>query len=216
MSTSGERRSSGSATGWLVGGILFITIVSVALVARSYPQREALLLVVDKSGSLAGDPMDHVKQACLAANKMLRSGDFIGVLAFDTKPRWVVPLGRAGNEARFRDLIGRLHADGGTDIYPALAEALRAFGSDPYARSARIKRIVLFSDGVTIPADFEGIIKLLAQNGVAVSTICVGSDDFNAPLMSRIAEWGGGRFIFADSTKKLPQFFSGETCRSPR
>jgi hypothetical protein len=70
-----------------------------------------------------------------------------------------------------------------------------------------VKHIILLSDGDTVPANFEGIVRELANAHVTVSTICLGFDDFNAPLMSRIAGWGGGGFFFAESTKKLPQLF---------
>ena len=215
MSVSG-RRSSASATPWLVGVVLLVAAASAVLVVWFQPPTAAVLLVVDKSGSMAGDPIRHVRESCLAVGKALKPEDSIGVIAFDGKPRWVVPFSRVGEAGSLRAALGRLDAEGGSALYPALAEALRVFQADPRARSARVKHVLLLSDGVTVPADFETVVRALAREGVTVSTVCVGVDAFDAPLLSRIASWSGGRFLFVDGAAKLPNVVVQETRRALR
>lgn len=204
-----ERRPAASATPWLVGGILVAAFAGMAgLAVWSRPPGAAILLLVDKSGSMAGNTIRDVRKACVAVGERLRPDDSIGVLAFDLRPRWVVPFSRIGKGGELRNSVDRLSADGGSALYPALVEALRAFESGTLAQSARVKHLLLLSDGETLPADFEGVVKALAGERVTVSTVCLGSGDgFDAPLMSRIAEWGGGKFSFVDHSRKLRALF---------
>ena len=62
----------------------------------------ALVLVIDSSGSMAGEKIAWAKAAAAAAAEMLGRRDFIGVVAFDTEYRWIVPLARNGSASRTR------------------------------------------------------------------------------------------------------------------
>jgi Mg-chelatase subunit ChlD len=172
----------------------------------------AILFVVDKSGSMAGQSIALVKEAVLASAETLTPKDVVGVLAFDTKPRWILEFTEADRQAYVRERVLRLFADGGTHIYPALVEALRAFQSDPRARRCAVRHMVLLSDGDTAPADFETVTREIAEAGITVSTVCVGSAaKFDATLMSQIAGWGRGRFLFTHTFRRVPQIFVQET-----
>ncbi|HXG62219.1 MAG TPA: VWA domain-containing protein [Planctomycetota bacterium] len=172
----------------------------------------AILFVVDKSGSMAGQSIALVKEAVLASAETLTPKDVVGVLAFDTRPRWILEFTEADRQAYVRERVLRLFADGGTHIYPALVEALRAFQSDPRARRCAVRHMVLLSDGDTAPADFETVTREIAEAGITVSTVCVGSSaKFDATLMSQIASWGRGRFLFTQTFRRVPQIFVQET-----
>ncbi len=174
----------------------------------------ALLFIVDKSGSMAGNNMALVKEAVIASAATLSAKDSVGVLAFDARPRWVVRFTEADRHDTIRDLVLRLYADGGTAIYPALAEALHEFRADPRARRAGIKHAILLSDGDTFPGDFETVTRALAEDKVTVTTVCVAAAPrFDAHLMRQIATLGKGRFLFADSFKQVPQIFTLEAQR---
>lgn len=172
----------------------------------------AILFVVDKSGSMAGLSIALVKEAVLASVETLTPKDVVGVLAFDARPRWILEFTEADRRAYIRERVLRLFADGGTHIYPALVEALRAFQSDPRARRCAVRHIVLLSDGDTAPADFETVVREIAEAGITVSTVCVGSSGkFDATLMSQIASAGRGRFLFTNTFRRVPQIFVQET-----
>lgn len=172
----------------------------------------AILFVVDKSGSMAGQSIALVKEAVLASAEALTPKDLVGVLAFDTKPRWILEFTEADRQAYVRERVLRLFADGGTHIYPALVEALRAFQTDPRAKRCAVRHIVLLSDGDTAPADFETVTREIAEAGITVSAVCVGSSaKFDATLMSQIASWGRGRFLFTNTFRRVPQIFVQET-----
>jgi uncharacterized protein YegL len=171
----------------------------------------AILFVIDKSGSMAGTPIEIVKASCIQSAKNLTGRDVVGVLAFDLRPRWVLEFTDADRREYIDERVRRLFADGSTHIAPALDETLRMLRADPRARRASARHVILLSDGDSLPGDFETPVRKLAEEGVTVSTVCVGSGPkFDAPLMAKIAEWGQGRFLFADSFKSVPEIFAQE------
>lgn len=174
----------------------------------------AVLFVVDKSGSMAGPPIEIVKAAVVESSKTLTPKDLVGVIAFDAKPRWILEFTEGGRTDYVQDRVGRLFADGFTSIYPGLAEARRAFQADGRAQRCSAKHVVLLSDGDTAPGDFETLALQMRAEGISITAVCVGSaPKFEPALMSQIADWGGGRFIFTTSFKNIPMLFAQEVAR---
>ena len=173
----------------------------------------ALLFIVDKSGSMAGNNIAIVKEACIASARMLSPKDVVGVLAFDARPKWILEFTEADRQEYVADRVLRLLADGGTNLQPALEEALRAFREDPRARRAGVKHAILLSDGDTLPGHFESSVRRLAEAGVTVTTVCVPGPRTDQHLLYQIAAWGKGRFMFAPGFDRVPQIFVHETRR---
>ncbi|HEV3026018.1 MAG TPA: VWA domain-containing protein, partial [Planctomycetota bacterium] len=171
----------------------------------------ALLLVVDKSGSMAGRNIEIEKETCIATAKALSRRDMIGVIAFDYNARPLLEFTEAERIDYISQRILRLYADGGTRIEPALELADRMFQLDPRAQRCAVKHAVLLSDGDAPPADFETIVRRMAEAGITVSTVCVGGGKFDPVLMSQIANWGKGRFYFTSSFEKVYQLILNDT-----
>src|SRR5690606_10185932 len=90
----------------------------------------AMALVIDKSGSMneqvGGDglsKLDLAKEAVLGVVGSLSARDALGVLAFDSRPEWIVPLGPVQQRDVFAARVLSLRADGGTNILVALEAA---------------------------------------------------------------------------------------------
>jgi Ca-activated chloride channel family protein len=179
--------------------------------ARVLAPSVALLLVVDKSGSMAGRNIEIVKEACIATAEALSPRDVVAVLAFDWNPKLLLEFTEAERIDYIRQRILRLLADGGTRIQPALVDALRLFELDPRARRCAVKHAVLLSDGDAPAADYETIVRRMAEEGITVSTVCVSGAKFDAVLMSQIASWGKGRFKFTNSFSNVPKLILNET-----
>lgn len=171
----------------------------------------ALLLLVDKSGSMAGRNIEIVKEACIATTKALSKRDVIGVIAFDHNPHVLLEFTEAERLEYISQRILRLLADGGTRIHPALEMGLRMFQADQRAQRCAIKHAVLLSDGDAPPADYETITNAMTAAGITVSTVCVSGAKFDPGLMNQIATWGKGRFKFTSSFANVPQLIVNET-----
>ena len=157
-------------------------------------------VVIDRSGSMSGAPLD---QACAAAElvvRRLRPGDRVNVIAFD---HGVEPLFRdpqpveSGRDPALR-FIRRIRAGGGTNIALALQAALAAqhAGHEPH--------LVLFlTDG---QSDSEAALRVArADPGDArVFTLGLGPG-VERPLLSRLAAMKRGRFTYVESPEAIEQ-----------
>jgi len=166
----------------------------------------ALMLVLDRSGSMVGEKLEMAKRAAMASVVALGQRDWVGVLAFDTQVYNVAPLQPATQRRAVLRALAQVQADGGTSIYPALEEAYRQLTG---AR-AQLKHCVVLTDGITQPGDFETLATRMRQEGITVSTVGVGQD-FDGAFLERLARWGGGRFYAAVQPSDLPQLFLRDT-----
>ncbi len=199
-----------------LGGYYKTTLETILPVRSNFEkEREkpslAMILVVDKSGSMGGQKIELAKDAAKGAVELLGPRDQIGVIAFDGSSNWVSELHGASDKGYVIDRIATIEASGGTSIYPALSDAYEAL----LAASAKLKHVILLTDGHSSPGDFEGLASDMAAARMTVSTVAVGSGaDQN--LLERIAEIGGGRYYFCDDPNAVPQIFAKETVEASK
>ncbi len=177
--------------------------------AEPPPQKPtAVVLVLDKSGSMSGPKIEMARDAARASIRMLRPIDLIGVISFDETFNWVIPLGPAGSLEDKSDLIGQIAANGGTKIYQAVESGFEAIVNE----KATHKHIILLTDGVSTPGTQEDFPKLerdaLAKH-VIISTIGVG-DYINRELLDELAHKTNGKSHFVDNPETIPQIINAE------
>src|SRR5690606_16265543 len=147
----------------------------------------AMLLVMDKSGSMQGDKVQLAREAAIAAVELLGPRDDVGVIVFDGNAHWAVDLQSAGNQMAIVRAIEMIAVGGGTNIFPALVMAYDSLAT----HAAATKHVVLLTDGHSQPGDFPGIVERMALDRITVSTVAVG-DGADAALLEEIARWGRG------------------------
>jgi Mg-chelatase subunit ChlD len=172
----------------------------------------AVIILIDKSGSMSSqsqgeEKLSIAKIAASAAIEVLNPLDRVGVLAFDAGHEWSVPPTEVGDRHRIVEKLGRLGAGGGTDLFLALQEAHRVMGQ----QQAKMKHLIVLTDGLTnTGADFEGLSRRIAGDGITVSSVAFGADADRA-LLEKIAAWGRGRFYYTDDPQNIPRIFVSET-----
>jgi len=172
----------------------------------------ALVIVIDKSGSMQGERIAMCRQAAIAAIKTLGSNDYVGVVVFDGDASWLVPLQKiAGRRDVMNSLIRRLGADGGTNMYPGMYKAYEALRTV----DTPIKHMIVLSDGHTQPGEFDRLARTLRQEKITVSTVAVGQGA-DRPLLTRISQIGGGKFYNVVNSRLIPQIFIKEAMRVTR
>lgn len=171
----------------------------------------ALALVIDKSGSMSGTPIELAKEAARATASMLAPDDLIEVIAFDSRPTTVVRLTPARNRSKIQSDIGRLSAGGGTNIFPALDQAYR----DLSTARARTKHVILLSDGQSPTEGISELVQVMAAEGMTVSTVGLGPGADRA-LLQGIADEAGGRFHHTNDPYNIPRIFTRETSQVTR
>ncbi len=166
----------------------------------------ALLLLIDRSGSMGGQKIELAKDAARAAVELLGPQDQIGVIAFDDESYWVSPLHPAADKQFVLQRIGTMVAGGGTNIYPAMSDAFDALQK----AVARLKHLIVLTDGISAPGDFGGITADMAAAQITVSTVGVG-EGADQQLLQQMARQGRGRYYFCDDPQSIPQVFVKET-----
>jgi uncharacterized membrane protein/uncharacterized protein YegL len=166
----------------------------------------ALIIVLDKSWSMAGQQMELCKAAAQAAIDVLADEQNVGLVTFNDEFQWEVTLRNVGkNRDMIRKAVTSIEPSGHTLIYPAIEQAFNALKE---AR-ARAKHVVLLSDGRSYPDDYEGLIKKMVEAKITVSSISVGAAA-DVELLTNIAKWGKGRSYVVDDAKEVPQIFVKE------
>jgi Ca-activated chloride channel homolog len=174
----------------------------------------AMVLVVDISGSMndtiAGNAkirnIDLAKEALRTAVKQLGPRDQVGVLVFEDRSRWIWPLSAVSDKQKIIDKIDTIEAEGSTNMYPPLEKAYLAL----HEAFADLKHIIVMTDGLGEPGDFEGLAEKIAAEGITMTTVGIGAEPAQGFLKS-IADRAKGRSIMFPDASNVPDFFKNET-----
>ena len=206
----------GSENSYGLGGYYKTPVEEVLpLVSRFEKEKEkpsmALALVIDKSGSMDGVPIALARQAAKMAVELLTGRDQAAVIGFDGQAQVICEMTQASDVGSIQASIDSLAAGGGTDLFPAMevgAEMLRN-------ASAKVKHMIILTDGQTPAADHLGLTQRMVDEGCTVSAVSLGSSA--APeLLQSIAEAGRGRFYQTDDPANVPQIFTRETMQASK
>ena len=166
----------------------------------------AMVLVIDKSGSMGGIKIELAKEAARSTVELLGPRDKIGVIAFDGSPFWITEMHDASDKAFISNQVGTITASGGTNLYPPLQQAYFALTET----TAKLKHVIVLSDGHSQPGDWYGIANSMHSERITISTVGIGSGaDMN--MLGDLAKWGGGREYFTQDPYNVPQIFAKET-----
>lgn len=182
--------NSGDGTAYL--GILIRPLDPVATAERP---PVALSVVIDTSGSMAGEKIEHARFAAARITESLRPTDRISVFEFDDQVRTVTPLVNATDAERARVIaaVERLQPGSTTALYAGLVAGMTSLEG---IRDAT-RRVVLLSDGMANvgPTTAEAIIAGLprSKGPLTLSTIGIGTD-YDEKIMVAVANHGGGGF----------------------
>lgn len=172
---------------------------------------------VAAGGNLSGggvNKTDISRAAAARTISALSATDQIGVLAFNTEKRWIVPLQALPAEEVVTQGLRSLKPAGGTDLTLPLVTAGEALA----ATRAKLKHIILFTDGFTSPEALAGLVEQasqLAAQGITVSVLATGETGA-AENLSRVAEAGRGRFYNETDLAEVPQIMAQEAVLASR
>lgn len=170
-----------------------------------------LAIAVDTSGSMAGTPIEHVREGLHRMSDVLRPEDRVSIVGFGDRAV-VLAEAVAGDSAELQLAIADLQAQGGTNLYDGLRSAYEVV--DLHAEPELQNRVMLLSDGQSTTGLLNDaqVIELGASyaiEGIGLSTVGMGVD-FDPTLMRSLAEQGGGAFYFLDSDAAVEEVFEEE------
>ena len=172
----------------------------------------SVVLVIDRSGSMNRSDgefnrLELAKEAAQRAAGLLKERSELGVLAFDMKSQWVVPLGPLEDREATLNAIATMRAGGGgTQMLWGLEKAYRSIAR----RKTAIRHIIILSDGEVYSSRFPELLKKMVRKNITVSAVTIASQTGVSQLRN-IAQMGKGRFYFTEDASKLPRIFTMET-----
>jgi Ca-activated chloride channel family protein len=174
----------------------------------------ALAIVIDRSGSMHGPPIENARAAALSMIRQLDGRDAFSVIAYSSTSRTVIAMERAteASKTAARAAIETIDDDGGTCISCGLEAGASEIARAPV--TGGLRRILLISDGQANEGVYDrdelaGLAAAEAANGVSISTVGVGLE-FDETTMRRLAEVGRGNYYFAEDTVGLAAMFGRE------
>jgi Ca-activated chloride channel homolog len=181
-------------------GYVAISIAAPADLAKAAVAAKDVTIVIDHSGSMAGEPLAQAKDAAAAVVARLRPEDGINVIQFDDDAERLFghPMpATAENKAAVLEYIKGIRDGGGTNIAGALRKALEARagkGGLDGGDDGRPFVVLFMTDG---QSDTREALKAARddQGDARVFTVGLGSG-VEKPLLSRLAAEKRGRFTY--------------------
>ena len=166
----------------------------------------ALQVVLDRSGSMSGAPLDGAKKALIGLVQRLDPQDCFGVVTFDDQAQVVVPAGPLADKAavirQIRADPPRRHHRSGRRLPPWAARAAESHGAETAGRPGR-GTVLVISDGhinagITDVDQFASLSSKAYADGVVTSTLGYGRG-YDESLLAALARNGSGNHVFADN-----------------
>ncbi|NJC95627.1 MAG: VWA domain-containing protein [Anaerolineales bacterium] len=177
-----------------------------------YERKDAsLTFVIDISGSMGMDNrLELVKRSLELLVEQLDHRDSVSIVVYGTDARVILdPTPGSDKEAILR-AIYRMQPEGATNAEAGIRlgykMALRAYNPEG------INRVILCSDGVANVGNTEADVILdeirgHVEEGVTMTTIGFGMDNYNDVLMEQLADNGDGFYAYVDDMREAKRLF---------
>ncbi len=171
-----------------------------------------LSIVVDRSGSMAGEKIEFAKKSAKKIIDRLDSTDYVSIIEYDNFIHVLQGATPDTNKKEIKLRIDKMASRGSTNLWGGTErgyqEVMRNY------KSGFINRVLLISDGqanvgITNPATIKFKVRQYRDSGISLSTFGVGLD-YNELLMTQMAETGRGHYYFIDSANKMTLLFEKE------
>ena len=169
-------------------------------------------LVIDRSGSMQGDKLEHAKQAAVYAIEQLRSNDRVSVTVFDNTVQTLVANTLVEDKLSIIGQIKQITTGGSTALFDGWKEGAAQVGS--HLKSGGLNRVLLLTDGQanigeSRPDFIATDVARQANAGISTSALGLG-DDYNEDLLEAIGNSGDGGYYYVESPDQLQGIFEAE------
>ncbi len=197
------------------GNTLYSSIDITAAEQKGAERSEInVALVIDRSGSMEGQPMIDAKQAAQNFIERLANGDTVAVVSFSDNVRVDFPSSvvTANNRQAIRRSIDTMYADGGTNISGGFEAGVREIQRS--SNEQRIDRIILLTDGMpnygmTSTPQLSDLVRRHQREGMTLTAIGFGLH-YNEDLMAAMADAGAGNYYYAKDRQAVADAFTTE------
>ena len=169
-------------------------------------------IVLDRSGSMSGQKIEHAKKAAVQAIDYLGKDDIVSVIAYDHNVTVVVPATKVSDKADIKKRISTLQPGGNTALFAGVSKGAAEIRK--FADKDRVNRVILLSDGKansgpSSPKALGDLGASLKKEGISVTTWGLGNG-YNEDLMDQLAQRSDGNHTFIESPQQLAGIFEAE------
>jgi Ca-activated chloride channel family protein len=171
-----------------------------------------LVAVVDKSGSMDGEPLELVRQSLRQVVGQMRDGDQLSIVLYgETSHVHLAPTAiKGGGRKAALAAIDAIESEGST----AMEEGLKVGYATAFRSEGRFRgstRLMLFTDeqpnvGATDAESFMGMAEAASRRGIGLTTIGVGVQ-FGAELGMKMSSVRGGNLFFLSNEEEVKSVF---------
>jgi len=173
-----------------------------------------IALVIDRSGSMAGDKIAQARQAAARLVDTLGPKDRLSIITYSSDVEVMVtslPVTEE-NKTTFHKAISGLTPDGFTYLSGGFDKGCDMVSNT--IQEGSINRVILMSDGqanrgVTSISALERKAQTCLDKGVSLTTIGLGLD-YNEALMAQMARAGAGNYHFVEDERSMARVFESE------
>lgn len=169
-------------------------------------------LVVDRSGSMAGDKIAKAIEAAQSVVSRLGKRDSFSLVSFDDQVRVNFPAAILKDRRAALNAISDLTPGGSTALYAGMQAGLEQ--AQRYAHSGRVNRVILLSDGLANvgpdkSADARALGRQAAKSGIVVSTLGLGLG-YDEDLLTALSQSSDGNHAFIANSQDLTRVLDQE------
>ncbi len=167
-------------------------------------------LVIDRSGSMDGTPIDAVKEAARRLVGKLNENDTFSLVLFDTQAETVLAQTAVSDRARLLKAIDGIKTQGGTCIECGLRLGYEQLASRQQDEG-RGRRLFLFTDaqpnvGATGDGEFMTLVQSNSEHGLDLTVFGVNIA-FDQALIARISSVRGANSFFLNDSERIKAVF---------
>ncbi len=169
-----------------------------------------IALVIDRSGSMAGEKLAHACRCAAWLGERLRPTDELSLVTFDDEVRLVLPRTPV-DATRLTAALASVRPGGTTNLSGGWLKGLEQLRSSP---ADATRRILLLTDGmanvgITNGGTLAALPRRARVDGVGTTTIGFGAG-FDEDLLTAMADSGGGNAHWAETPDMAPEIFARE------
>ncbi|OPA74749.1 hypothetical protein BVG16_23640 [Paenibacillus selenitireducens] len=171
----------------------------------------AAVFVTDVSGSMAGEPINRLKESLLKGQKYLGKDNSIGLVSYSNDVTINLPIKKydTTQQSMFVGAVNSLQADGGTATFDAIIVALKMLQDEKAVNPSMKPMIFVLSDGDTNRGySLKDIKDLVATYKVPIYTIGYNADIQALQSISSINEAASINADTDDVVYKIANLFN--------
>ncbi len=169
-------------------------------------------LVLDRSGSMAGDKIEYTRQAAQFLIQHLSAKDIFSLVIYNENVETLVTSEPVLHKDSIAQRLKQIKASGMTNLSGGWLQGCGLI--EQSAQGEMLNRVILMTDGlanrgITRQEQLVNLARQKRDEQIITTTMGLGVD-FNEDLLMAMAEAGGGAFYFIESPESTPLIFQEE------